>query len=205
MLHSEPVQQDRQMQRSEASTNIAEAGKPDFNIFRELEYLQTLIMNGTHVPLTELVVLDRQSLLDCLEIIKRNLPSQLAIAIDMSERQEEIVRQTEIYVENMVSAAEAKAAEIVEESTVVRKAELAAAKLKLKTERECEQMRQMALTEYQEILAGADSYADGVLGNIEQQLNDMLSVVKNGRQQLSEEQLLTEDREAESGNKQEEI
>lgn len=192
MLHSEYVKQKQQSQQQEASNNIVENGAADFNVFRELEYLQSLIKNGASVPLTDLVLLDRQSLLDCLEIIKRHLPLQLTTAIDITNQQEEILQQTETYAEGMINSAEAKAAEIIKESTIVRKAELAAAKLKLQTERECEQMRQMALEEYRDILAGADSYADGVLGNIEQQLSHMLSVVKNGRQQLDEQQLSTE-------------
>ncbi|MGV2827429.1 hypothetical protein [Myxosarcina sp. GI1(2024)] len=170
----------------DSSENLAEAAERelDFEIRRELEYLKNLVTNGTHVPLTELVILDRQMILDRLEIIKRSLPVQLATAIEITEQQEEIVRRTEAYVERLVSSAEEKAAAAVRESSLMRRAELAAAKLKLQTERECERLRQMAISESEEIIAGADSYADRVLANIEQQLNDMLSVVKNGRQQL---------------------
>lgn len=186
MLHSEYVGKEGNPPAQSKITNseVAEQQELDFNVFRELEYLKNSIANGTRLPLTELVILDRQLLLDRLEIIKHNLPPQLAIAIEIIEQQEEIVRQTETYVNQLVSSAEEKAAKAVSETSVMQQSELMAAKLKLQAERECERLRQMATAESQEIIAGADSYAAQVLSKLEHQLSDMLSVVKNGRQQL---------------------
>ena len=45
-------------------------------------------------------------------------------------------------------------------------------------------MQQRAIVEAEAIEQGADNYADSVLENIEQHLNDMLRVIRNGRQQL---------------------
>ncbi|MCC5618708.1 DivIVA domain-containing protein, partial [Nostoc sp. CHAB 5836] len=44
--------------------------------------------------------------------------------------------------------------------------------------------RQTAIAQAQEIEDGADVYADGILGNIQQDLKEMLRIVTNGRQQL---------------------
>jgi len=51
-------------------------------------------------------------------------------------------------------------------------------------QQELELMRQTAIAHAQEIEDGADQYADGILGNIEQDLKEMLRIVTNGRQQL---------------------
>jgi hypothetical protein len=40
------------------------------------------------------------------------------------------------------------------------------------------------MAECEEIQNGADDYADHVLGSIEQQLNEMMRVIRNGRQQV---------------------
>ena len=45
-------------------------------------------------------------------------------------------------------------------------------------------MRARAIAECDEIQNGADDYADHVLDSIEQQLTNMLQVIRNGRQQL---------------------
>jgi hypothetical protein len=50
-------------------------------------------------------------------------------------------------------------------------------------------MRHMALEECEDIQNGADDYADAVLNSIEQQLSEMLRVIRNGRQQLQPEPL----------------
>lgn len=186
MVHSEYVGQEQNRSPQSEITKVegAEERELNFNIFRELEYLKNSIVNGARLPLTDLVILDRQLLLDRLETIEHRLPAQLATAMEITERQEEIVSQTETYVNRLVSSAQEKAAKSVSETSIMRQSELAAAKLKLQAERECERLRQMATAESQEIIAGADGYAAEVLGKLEHQLNDMLSVVKNGRQQL---------------------
>jgi F0F1-type ATP synthase membrane subunit b/b' len=48
-------------------------------------------------------------------------------------------------------------------------------------------MRSQAINECEEMLQGADLYAERVLKSIEQQLNDMMRVIRNGRQQLQSE------------------
>ena len=105
-----------------------------------------------------------------------------------------------------MEAAERRADQILDEMGIIQQAELEAnqirkrvqqeceaiqeqtlaeiERMRLQTQQELEQMRQMALTECEDIQNGADDYADAVLNSIEQQLNDMLRVIYNGRQQL---------------------
>ncbi|MGL5074372.1 MAG: hypothetical protein ACRDBG_00830, partial [Waterburya sp.] len=106
--------------------------------------------------------------------------------------------EAEGYAYLIVQSAEKKAREIVQESAIVRQAELDGAKIRLKVEQECEQLkqatkneieqwRQEAIAECQVIQKEADLYADNVLGDLEQKLQNMLTVVQNGRQQLQQE------------------
>ncbi|NEP44645.1 MAG: DivIVA domain-containing protein, partial [Okeania sp. SIO2H7] len=60
--------------------------------------------------------------------------------------------------------------------------------IRYQAQQELEQMRARAIAECDEIQNGADDYADHVLGNIEQQLTDMLQVIRNGRRHLDAEQ-----------------
>ncbi|HBE16501.1 MAG TPA: hypothetical protein DDW51_02520, partial [Cyanobacteria bacterium UBA11367] len=100
-------------------------------------------------------------------------------------------------------------AQILDEMGIVQRAEMEAARIRQEVQQECEgihqetlaeidrlrrqaqqellQMREQALAECDDIQNDADDYAEAVLLNLEQQLNDMLRVVRNGRQQLQRE------------------
>jgi cell division septum initiation protein DivIVA len=54
-------------------------------------------------------------------------------------------------------------------------------------QQELEEMRQAAIAQAQVIQRGADEYADRVLENIEEQLQNILRIIHNGRQQLQQE------------------
>ncbi|MGB5711170.1 MAG: DivIVA domain-containing protein [Waterburya sp.] len=171
-----------------------------FNIESELNTLGELILDSTNIPLTELTIVDRNLLLHQLNLIKENLPIDLATAIEIANCRQQIISEAESYALLVVKSAEEKAHQILQDSAIVRQAELDGAKIRLKTERECEelkqtiqnevaQLRQNAIAECQSIQIGADNYADDVLGDIEQKLQQMLEIIQNGRQQLDPEQV----------------
>ena len=187
-----------QYEKSEREEVFVDQSKSNSNIQIELDNLEYLIEDGTRIPLTELVILDQGALFARLNAIKEILPPELATAIEIVNRRQEIIAEAENYALRLVESAEERANSIIQESAIVRQAELDGAKTRLKTEQECEQLRettqneiqqwrQDAIAECEEIQMGADNYADGVLGNIEQQLQDMLTVIQNGRQQLDRE------------------
>lgn len=161
----------------------------------ELDILEELIINSTHVPLTDFLVVDRAAFLDRLNQVKKNLPSDLATASEIVSCQQQIVSEAECYADSVIESAKEKANQILHDSSILRQAELDGAKLRLKTEHECEhlkqktlaeveQLRRNAIAESQAIQTGADEYADSVLGDIEARLRQMLNVIQNGRQQL---------------------
>jgi vacuolar-type H+-ATPase subunit H len=166
-----------------------------FNLEIELDALEELIVNSTHVPLTELIIIDRVIVLHQLNQIKEHLPEDLATAITIANRKQQIISEAENYATSLVKSAQEKANQILHDSTILRQAELDGAKIRLKTEQECEHLKQLTLNEmrelYQDAIAesqaiqkGADDYADQVLGEIEQRMQQMLLVIQNGRQQL---------------------
>ena len=169
--------------------------KLSFNIEIELDSLAELIINSTHVPLTEFIVIDRVILLHQINQIKENLPLDFATAIEIANRKQQIISEAENYAFSLIKSAEEEVSQILRDSTILRQAELDGTKVRLKTEQECEhlkqttinevmQLRQNAIAECQEIQMGADNYADDVLGDIEQKLQKMLTIIQNGRQQL---------------------
>lgn len=174
----------------------ANANQPlGFNIEIELDALEELIINSTHVPLTEFIVIDRVIVLHQLNQIKEHLPVDLAAALAIANCKQQIITEAENYATSLVKSAQEKASQILHDSSILRQAELDGAKMRLKTEQECEYLKQTtineirelhrkAIAESQAIQAGADDYADCVLGDIEQRIQQMLLIIQNGRQQL---------------------
>lgn len=178
----------------------------NFDIQAELNRLEDLILDSPRIPLTKRTLVDEEPLLDQLDLVRINLPSAFEEAVEIVRQKEEILLQAEEYAQDIIAAAQQRAAEIVDELGIVRQAELEASQIRRHVQQECEQiqqstlaeieqlrrrahqeieqLRRTALEECEDIQDGADEYADAVLSNIEQQLSDMLRIIRNGRQQL---------------------
>lgn len=176
------------------------------DIQQELNRLEELILSSFRIPLVGRTLVDEEKLLEQLDFIRLSLPSAFGEAAAIIEQKEEIFLQAEDYGQQIVDAAQAKRAQILDESEIIREAEQEAADIQRKVQLECEammletleeidhrrrqcqqeleQMRMEAIAQAQAIEQGADEYADSVLENIEQQLHDMMRIVRNGRQQL---------------------
>lgn len=168
-----------------------------------------MILSGFHIPLTRRTLVDEEKLLDQLDFIRVSLPSVFQEAAEIIQQKQEILLEAEEYGQQVVEAAQAKRAQILAESDIIRQAERDAMMLQQQVQQECdammeetlteierkqyacqqelEEIRQIAIAQAQEIENGADTYADSVLENIEQNLSDMLRVIRNGRQQLQPE------------------
>ena len=181
----------------DAPADSDNSSRLSFNIEIELNVLAESIFNSTNIPLTELAIIDRDLLLHQLNRIKENLPTDLATAVEIAHSREKIIEEAQNYACLVVKSAEEKAERLLQESAIVRQAELDGAKIRLKTERECEelkqatqaeikQLRQNAIAESMAMQIGADNYADDVLSDVERRLQQMLEIIQNGRQQLNQ-------------------
>ncbi|NEQ38577.1 MAG: hypothetical protein F6K40_20825 [Okeania sp. SIO3I5] len=151
-------------------------------------------------------LIDEEQLLDQLDIVRLNLPVAFQEAEMIVRHKDEILQEAELYAEEIIENAEQRADQILNEMGLVQQAKLEADQLRNQVQQDCEaiqqatiaeieqiryqaqqeleEMRARAIAESDEIQNGADDYADHVLDSIEQQLTDMLQVIRNGRQQL---------------------
>lgn len=191
--------------------NPAEAsnGSRNVDIQQELNRLEEMVLASPHIPLTRRTLVDEEKLLDQLDLVRLHLPVVFQEAQDIVQQKKDILLQAEQYARELIEAAEARAAQILNDTDIVRQAELQAKLIQQQVQQDCdaaqrqsieeinqlrrqaqqelEEMRLRAISESEEIQQGADEYADRVLQNIEQQLNDMLRIIRNGRQQLQPE------------------
>ncbi|QLE55932.1 DivIVA domain-containing protein [Nostoc sp. TCL26-01] len=176
------------------------------DIQQELDHLEEIILSSFRVPLTGRTLVDEEKLLEQLDYIRVSLPAVFQEAAAIIEQKQEILLEAEEYGQQLVDAAQAKRAQILAESDIVRQAQQEAEQLRRQVQQECEEMmketlneidrkrracqqeleemRQTAIAHAQDIENGADEYADHVLEGIEQDIKDMLRIITNGRQQL---------------------
>mgnify|MGYP003335999412 FL=1 len=176
-------------------------------LFRsELDHLEEMILDSARIPFTHLTLVDEEKLLNQLDLVRINLPEAFEKALAVVGRRQEILQEADEYAKRIIQSAQQRAAEILDETGIVQQAEIQASQIRHQVQQECEalqrqtmaeieqsrrsvtqelqQLRQQTLAECQEIQEGADTYADSLLTNLENQLGEMLRVVRNGRQQL---------------------
>lgn len=202
---TDPPQREEANLPDESST----IGGGELDIQRELNRLEEMLFDSFHIPFTKRTIVDEDIFLSQLDLVRENLPDAFEKAEKIIREREEILIQAEDYAQEIMDGAERRAAQILDEMGIVQRAEMEAARIRQEVQQECEaihdetmveidllrrqaqqelaKMREQALAEYDDIQNDADDYAEAVLVNLEQQLNDMLRVVRNGRQQLQKE------------------
>jgi cell division septum initiation protein DivIVA len=176
---------------------------------RELNRLEEILLDSPRVPLSRRTLINEEQFLEQLDLVRLNLPSAFQEAAEIVVHKEDILQEAEQYAQEIIAAAEQRAAQILNDMGLVRQAEMEATQIRQQVQQECDiiqqqtladidqtrrraqqeldEMQRRALAECEEIQAGADDYADRVLRDMEQQLTEMMRVVRNGRQQLHSE------------------
>ncbi|MBD2101341.1 hypothetical protein [Leptolyngbya sp. FACHB-261] len=176
------------------------------NIQRELDRLEEMVLDSPRFPLSKRTLVDEEQLLEQLDQIRLNLPSAFEEAEEVLNQKDEIIGQANRYAQEVIEAAKQQASQLVEESGLLRQVEVEANQIRRRLQQEIEEARSAAMAEiaqmrrqaqseweaeYQRAVAerdqiqrGADEYADQTLSGLEQQLNDLMRIVRNGRQQL---------------------
>lgn len=186
--------------------------KPELDIQEELERLKEMILMSNRMPWTRYTFVDEDQLLDQIELIQFHLPKVFEQAVTLVSNRDEIMLKAKRYAQDLISAAEQQAAEILDEMALVQQAEQEAQVIWQQTLQECQKakeslaaelkeiekqatvdlelQRQKLLKECEAIQKGADEYADRILQDLEGRLGEMLRTIRNGRNQLQEERIL---------------
>jgi hypothetical protein len=165
-----------------------------------------MILDSPRIPLSRRTMIDEEQFLDQLDLVRLSLPEAFHEAEEIVRQKDEILMQAEQYAQDLIEEAERRAAQITNETGIIRQAELEAQQIRAQLQQECEavqeqtiaelertrrqaqqdleEMRRLAIEECEDIQNGADGYADRVLRDMEAQMAEMLRIVRNGRQQL---------------------
>lgn len=179
------------------------------DVFAALDRLEEAILNSPRVPLTGKTMVNEEEILEQLDAIRLSLPEVVAVAQEIIQYKERIIKEAQQQVQQILADANQRAYQVANELGIIDRSEQEANQIRQVAISECEHLRQQTVTEVErvrnhniqemelmrqqvtmeceQIQDGADEYADRILHNMEYQLTDILQAIQRGRQRLNTE------------------
>ena len=140
-------------------------------------------------------VVKKETVTNILDKLYAALPDEIKEARALLRRKDELQYEAQQRAEKIIADAQAEANRLLSESDLLRAVQREAEKIKEQVITDCEEikrkaideaenLRNQALDEAARIKDGATVYAEQVLVNLEQNLNQLQEIVKNGQVQL---------------------
>lgn len=137
-------------------------------IFTLLDTLEDILDKSKHVPFTEKGIVDKEEMLEIIQEIRLKLPDELKQAKWIKEERGRILQEAEKEADDIVREAENRIISMIDEHEITRKAYDQKAEI-------IETANEMS----REITKGTKDYADGILENLENAINDInVSIAK---------------------------
>lgn len=151
-------------------------------VLESLDLLEEEIENGSSLPFTGKKILDPDKLLDIVDDIREALPSEFRQAEILKQERERILEDAQKEAATLVAETQARVSKLVTEHEVTKQAY-----------QQSQEIINSSETNAREIRDGAIAYADDILGELENYMNqyqtvlaDYLQLVGNNRQQLKQ-------------------
>lgn len=142
-------------------------------IFTLLENLEDLLDNGTKMPFSSKVAVDREELQEIIEDIRLKLPDELKQAKWVKEERQRIIADAQKEADGLIKDAQAKITSMVDEHVITKQAM-----------QQKEDIIENANKVAKEISVGTKDYADALLEKVEDILKQTLQVVHDNRKEL---------------------
>ena len=163
-----------------------------YGLMNELE--EALDKKGFSL-LPNLTIVKRDTVVNILDKLYAALPDEIKEARALLRRKDELQYEAQQRAEKIVSDAQAEANRLLSESDLLRAVQREAEKIKEQVITDCEDIkrksyeeadavRNQAIDEALRTKDGASVYAEQVLVSLEQNLNQLQEIVKNGQLQL---------------------
>src|SRR6186997_3495611 len=160
--------------RRRAPPPTTQEGTPIDIIFL-VERLESLIANGKKLPLTTNVVVDQNAALGLIDELRVAVPEEVRAAKRINSEGERIIEKAQEEAERIVAKAQEQAAFLIDERGLTQSAEAQSREIIANAHRDADEIR-----------AGADEYAVGVLVGLEGDVVKTLQSIKKGIALLDE-------------------
>ncbi len=139
-----------------------------------IEEMEAVVTDGVHLPLSDGVVISEREIFALLDELRAVLPEELSEARALVEERDRILSEARSQAERTLEDAAQRAERMTDESTITSLAEEQA-------EETVEEAEEVA----RKIKLQAHQYADDVLRQLQQVLNNATDRIAEGREQLS--------------------
>ncbi len=172
---------------------------------KDLLYRANMLLDKCTPIFPGFALIKRGEMENILDKRDASIPEDIKEAERILNRKEQILQDSQNKADRIVLDAQSEANRLLSESELLRAVQAEALKVKEQVISECEEMKKntqeelelmkdTARQEAQKIREGAENYAEQVLSNLEQDLNHLHTVVRNGQDYL--EQMKEESRRA---------
>ena len=146
-------------------------------------------------PIGSIAIVKKETVTNILDKLYAALPDEINEARALLRRKDELQYEAQQRAEKIVADAQAEANRLLSESDLLRAVQKEAEKIKEQVITDCEDIKRKSLEEADAVRNqaidealrtkdGASVYAEQVLVNLEQNLNQLQEIVKNGQLQL---------------------
>lgn len=140
-----------------------------------VDRLEELVMEGRAVPFSRRVIVDEERFLDLVDQMRVSIPDEIKKARRVQQERERIIAQANEEAGRIVNLSQDEASNLIAEHEVVKAAEARAAVILERAQNEARQIRK-----------DADDYVTEALGQLEYQLDGLLTTVRNGLRRVQQ-------------------
>jgi cell division septum initiation protein DivIVA len=152
---------------------IADKGGNKVEILKILDTLEDIVSNSTSVPLSGKCLIDRDEVLDYILELKERVPDDIKQAKWVKEERERILNEAKAQAQKMLSEAEGKVQALINEHEITKKAYEQANQTIAESQKNAREIR-----------IGAREYADNLLAQIQDTLEQAIRIIEKNREEL---------------------
>jgi F0F1-type ATP synthase membrane subunit b/b' len=148
-----------------------------------VDRLEDLIDEGRHVPFSKFTLIDEERALEIIDQMRISVPEQIEKASRLINQRDRVLAQAREEAERMTSVAQSESERLTTRDAIVQTAQNRATNIIEQARKEAEGIR-----------ADADDYVLQVLNELENQLINNLTVVRNGMSTILEQRAASQAR-----------
>ena len=153
--------------------SVSEPEAADFNLQREFNRVEEMILDSPRIPFTRRTLVDEDKLLNQLDFVRMNLPDAFEKAVELVEQRQQILQEADDYAQDTVQSAQQRAAQILNEMEIVRRAELEANQIRRQVEHDCESIQRKTLAEVEQLRRQTQQEIEQMRRAAQQELEQM--------------------------------
>lgn len=138
-----------------------------------LDHLESTVTSARSMPFSDNCLVDREEMLVLIGMIRDSLPAELKQAEWLLEQNRQLIAEARKEAENIIREAETRMASMINEHEITQQARQQAAMI-----------IESANVSARQIRAGALEYARKRIGDLEEQLTEMLVIIQKNKKEL---------------------